>query len=41
MVAALGWRVLRFWNSEVERNLEGVVAAIRAVARAESSRSTG
>jgi very-short-patch-repair endonuclease len=25
---ASGWRVIRFWNSEVQSNLEGVVRAI-------------
>jgi len=25
---AAGWRVIRFWNSEVQSNLEGVVQAV-------------
>ena len=24
-----GWRVVRFWNNEVDRNLDGVLASIR------------
>jgi len=27
--ARLGWRTLRFWNNEINENLEGVVLAIR------------
>ncbi|WP_331377411.1 endonuclease domain-containing protein [Sphingomonas sp. 37zxx] len=29
-LAALGWRVLRFWNSDVRENADGVVEAILA-----------
>jgi hypothetical protein len=39
MLSGLGWRVLRFWNSAVERDLMGVVASIRAAERAGSSPS--
>jgi very-short-patch-repair endonuclease len=28
--AALGWRTLRFWNNEINENLEGVLSAIAA-----------
>ena len=35
MLAAHGWRVLRFWNNDVMDNVEGVVTAIaEAVSRA-------
>jgi very-short-patch-repair endonuclease len=27
--AGLGWRTLRFWNNEINSDLEGVLAAIR------------
>ncbi|UZK71107.1 DUF559 domain-containing protein [Sphingomonas sp. S1-29] len=29
-LASLGWRVLRFWNSDVRENADGVVEAILA-----------
>ena len=28
-LAAAGYRTLRFWNNDVSRNIEGVLAAIR------------
>ncbi|WP_137177465.1 endonuclease domain-containing protein [Roseomonas sp. AR75] len=35
---AAGWRVLRYWNSEVVENLDGVLADIVAVATARAHR---
>ncbi len=38
---AQGWRVIRFWNNDVLRNLEGVVATIeRALADKPSPQSS-
>jgi hypothetical protein len=36
MLSALGWTVVRFWNSEIDRALAGVVSQLRAAARARS-----
>ncbi|MBF6594326.1 MAG: DUF559 domain-containing protein [Thermaceae bacterium] len=38
---AQGWRVLRFWNSEVRGNLEGVLATVYDVCHSEPTKPTG
>lgn len=38
MLTALGWTVLRFWNSEIDQQLPPVLARVHAAVQARSSR---
>ena len=41
VLAAAGWRVVRVWNSDVLRNIRGVVEAIEAALDVERGASSG